>query len=262
MKLFIRSLVTGASAALLFVVSTGIVYADKGGNGNRGGSGGGGSSRVASRPAGGGMQSGHSGGQQFNKGSASSSTANRMGNPQSGNKSSIAQSQSQVNKVNVNKGNIQVGKSNQVGKVNQGQHQSFTKMPSVQHHNKMPSHHNYKNNFYCGTPWKNNCSPYNSSYCGWGSGCWNTSYFPWYRNYCYTPCYNYCAYPTFAYACSTPVVWSYQAPVTIASQVVEVVQPAPVVETVASTTTSASSAVVQPAPQDMSFLTGSALGGR
>lgn len=94
-----------------------------------------------------------------------------------------------------------------------------------QHHNPSQMHH--QQNFYYGTPWKNNCYPSN-----WNYGCWNTSFAPFYR----TP---YFAYPSAGYCYTPPVVYQ-------ATRVIVVQQPLPpVVETVTTSTTSATTGVVR-----------------
>ena len=265
MNSIIKKLAAGSAAAFLVLASTGMAYADKGhsGGGSRGGSSGGSMSSAKMGSA----QS--SGGMKVNQGSNQTlSKQMQTGQHTAGsqvNKGNLAQTNKQVtNKTNLNTNNM-AGKSGFAKGEPNPSAPGGIKLPSQQSNYKS---NNYKSNYFCSTPWsKGGCFPSNY-YCGWNYGgfgfgygwnsCWN---FPWYRNYCYTPCYNYCTYPIYDYCCTTPVCYTYQQPVSV-TKVIEVIQqPAPVVETVTTqTTTNATATVVKPPSHDVSFLTNSVVG--
>lgn len=256
MKLFIKALVTGTAAALLFFIGTGISLA---GNGGKGGGGSGGSRGGSSR------------------GSSQSGVKMSQGSPQTFNKTGQS--------ININK----TGQSNNVNKMNTNQHQT-NKIGSTQlgknnlnvarnHVNNSfkSGHQNYKSQQFCGT-WNKGCYPscwnygWNSCGFGFGHGCWNScsfgfghgcwNYYPWFSR-CYTPCYDYCCYPEYNYCCTTPVFYTCQPVEIVTNRVIQTVQQAPVVETVTTTQTTqateTSAALVKPPVQDTSFLTSSAL---
>ena len=92
---------------------------------------------------------------------------------------------------------------------------------------------------YCYTPY---------SHCNYGygyNGCWN---YPWYRSSCSYPVYDSCY--------SSPLCYTYQPQVIATTRVIQVVQPAPVVETVTTTTTSATGAIVRPPVNGAAFQQG------
>ncbi|MFT3881175.1 MAG: hypothetical protein QM703_16115 [Gemmatales bacterium] len=67
---------------------------------------------------------------------------------------------------------------------------------------------------------------------------WNKGCYPWFWNSCWSyPWYNRCySYPVYDTCYTTPLVYAYQVPV-VTTRVVEVVKPAPVVETITTTST-------------------------
>lgn len=140
------------------------------------------------------------------KGGASGGTAKAVpSNASSGMKAGQRQ-QAQAKKVGSGQINNNMAKSN-------SQHQ-------------MQHQQNIKKDF-CSTPW-NYC---NSGY-GYGS-CWN---YPTYRSSCSYPVYDYCY--------TTPVCYPCQPQVIASTRVIQVIQPAPVVET--GITTSSTGACVRP----------------
>ena len=163
------------------------------------------------------------------------------------------------NSVNVNKTNIAQNQTNKIGSSQLSKTPSNLAKNNVSSSNKM-GQQNFKSNQFCGT-WNKGCFPTNYNcgwnYCSYGFGCWN----PWYTR-CYSPCYDYCCYPIYDYCYTTPVFYTCQPVEIVTTRVIEVVQQAPVVETVTTTQTTQATetaAVVKQPATDTSFLTQSAL---
>jgi len=127
------------------------------------------------------------------------------------------------------------GQQMQAKKVGSGQFNSGMAKSNGQH---QFQHQNFKKDF-CGTPW---------NYCNYGYGfnnCWS---YPWYRSSCSYPVYDYCY--------SSPLIYTYQPQVIATTRVIQVVQPAPVVETITTTTTNTSGAIVRPPVNGAGFQQG------
>ena len=141
-------------------------------------------------------------------------------------------------------GSAKVGSGNAGSmKSSQGSGQASKQGNYAQHQGSKMPHQNFKKDFYCGNTWNKGCYPSNYNYgynfCGYNFGC---SSYPWY-NRCYTPTYEYCYTPQ--------VFYTYQPRVITTTRVIEVIQPAPVVETV---TTTATTTAVKPPCHEAGFV--------
>ncbi len=254
MKVFIKALVTGTAAAVLFFVGTGMAHADKGGSGGSRGGSSGGSAKSGSSVGSSHVSSSNSG-SSMNK-TSNFSNVNKTGNVSSVNKTG--------NAANVNKTNVAQNQQSQAKKVGSNQGTTVAKNNMGNQQNKM-SQQNFKKDSYCkDNYWNKSCYPscwnYGYNSCSYGYGCWNYPCYSSCYTPCYSPCYEYCSYPSYQTCYTTPVCYSCQAPVITTTQVIEVIQPAPVVETVTTTqTTQATATAVRPPSNDISFLTNSAV---